>query len=65
MITFSIKYYYYLLKSVTNTWRILVYFNNNNNNNNNNESLIRVMYEIFLEKIIYIYLLKLTITWKE
>ena len=62
MITFSIQYYYYLLKSVTNTWRILVYFNNNNNNN---ESLIRVMYEIVLEKIIYIYLLKLIITWKE
>ena len=61
MITFSIQYYYYLLKSVTNTWRILVYFNNNNNN----ESLIRVMYEIVLEKIIYIYLLKLIITWKE
>ena len=62
MITFSIQYYYYLLKSVTNTWRILVYFNNNNNNN---ELLIRVMYEIVLEKIIYIYLLKLIITWKE
>ena len=61
MITFSIQYYYYLLKSVTNTWRILVYFNNNNNN----ELLIRVMYEIVLEKIIYIYLLKLIITWKE